>query len=78
MTSRRRPRGTAKNTHGLFARVDPAAAQLVAECAERLGVSNSEFVEAALLQVGHTLDSEGVPTWWTKQNRQCEELPLTG
>lgn len=77
-STRRRPRGSVEGKHALYAKVDPGAAKLVQECAERLGVSNGEFVELALLHVGDELDADGVPRWWTKPVPAPEELPLTG
>lgn len=78
--TRRRAYGSGQDRHNLFARVDPAAHLLVQECAKRLGVSNSEFVEAALLHIAVDLDPDtGVPTWWDKPlPAEDEELPLTG
>lgn len=77
VTSRRRPRGSAKNAEPLYVRIDPQMNAVADQVAQRLGVSKSDFIEELLRHV--ELDPDGVPSWWTRPLPEREEtLPLTG
>lgn len=65
--------------HALYARVDRSAAAFVQDSAERLGVSNAEFVEALIFHAQETVDAAGVPSWWSKPvPATAGRLDLTG
>jgi hypothetical protein len=78
MLYRRRPPGAAVGASTIYAKVSPAAAEVLDDLAIRLGVSKAEFVETALLHLGASLDERGAPPWWTKAIPDPQELPLTG
>ena len=75
---RRRPPGAAIGATTLYARINPEAANVVDEVAQRLGVSKAEFIETVMFHVGETLDENGRPPWWQKATPAPEELPMTG
>ena len=78
MSYRRRAPGAAVGASTLYARIDPDAANVVDQVAERLGVSKAEFVETLMFHVGNTLDEHGRPPWWPKPTSETQELPMTG
>lgn len=77
MSYRRRPPGAAVGASTLYARIDPAAADVADQLALRLGVSKAEFVQTLLYHVGDNLNAQGVPDWWPKPiSSPPEELDL--
>jgi len=73
---RRRPRGEATDKLALYAKVDPRAMEFVRRAAERLGISQAEFVDEILMRELTLAAETGVPEWWSRPIPRDEELDL--